>query len=285
MKIKSYVQGKWVEGAGAGKAVHHAVTGEIIGTVSSDGLDFKAMLAYGRNTGGRTLRTMTFHERGRMLKRLALYLNERRKEFYPVSAMTGATKADNWIDIDGGIGTLFVYASKGRRELPDEPFYVDGAPENLSRNGTFIGRHICVPLEGCAIHINAFNFPVWGMLEKIAPTLLAGMPAIVKPATSTCYLTEKVVQAIVESEILPEGALQLICGGTGDLLDHVDCQDVVTFTGSAAPGRCSSRTRRLWKIQFVSTWKPIRSTAPSWDRTRRRAGRNSSFSSKKWPGR
>ena len=237
MKIKSYAYGKWVEGTGAGKAVYHAVSGETIGTVSSEGLDFKAMLAYGRSTGGKTLRTMTFHERGRMLKRLALYLNDRRKEFYPVSAMTGATKADNWIDIDGGIGTLFVYASKGRRELPDEPFYVDGAPEGLSRNGTFIGRHICVPLEGCAIHINAFNFPVWGMLEKVAPTLLAGMAAIVKPATSTCYLTEKVVQAIVESEILPEGALQLICGGTGDLLDHVDCQDVVTFTGSAGTGK------------------------------------------------
>ena len=173
-----------------------------IGDVSSSGLDFKAMLKYGRETGGATLRKMTFHERGRMLKSLALYLNERRKEFYPISAKTGATKSDHWIDIDGGIGTLFVFASKGRREMPDEPFYVDGGMEALSRNGTFVGAAFCVPLEGTAIHINAFNFPCWGMLEKVAPTLLAGMPAIVKPATATCYLTEAVVKAIIESNIL-----------------------------------------------------------------------------------
>lgn len=237
MKIKSYAEGKWIEGNGDGKAVYNAYNGELIGNVTSDGLDFKGMLAYGRNIGGRTLRKMTFHERGRMLKQLALYLNERRKTFYPTSAMTGATKGDTWIDVDGGIGTLFVYASKGRREMPDEPFYVDGPMEGLSKEGSFVGRHICVPLEGTAVHINAFNFPVWGMLEKIAPSLLAGVPTIVKPATATCYLTEKVVASIIESGILPEGALQLICGSTGDLLDHVDCQDVVTFTGSAWTGK------------------------------------------------
>ncbi len=237
MKIKSYALGKWVEGRGDFRAVYNAVTGEKIGDVSSSGLDFKAMLNYGRTVGGPVLHKMTFHERGRMLKRLAMYLNERRKEFYPISAKTGATKSDHWIDIDGGIGTLFVFASKGRRELPDEPFYVDGNMEMLSRNGTFVGRHICVPLEGTAIHINAFNFPCWGMLEKVAPTLLAGMPAIVKPATATCYLTEAVVKAIIDSGILPEGALQLICGSTGDLLEHVDCQDVVTLTGSASTGK------------------------------------------------
>ncbi len=237
MKIKNYAQGKWIEGQGQGKAVFNAVNGEKIGDVTSDGLDFKGMLEYGRTVGGPKLRKMTFHERGRMLKSLALYLNERRKEFYPISAMTGATKADTWLDIDGGIGTLFVYASKGRRELPDEPFYVDGNPEMLSRNGTFVGRHICVPLEGVAIHINAFNFPCWGMLEKMAPTLLAGVPTIIKPARQTCYVTEKVVQAIIESQILPAGALQLICGSVGDLLDHLTGQDVVTITGSASTGK------------------------------------------------
>ncbi len=236
MKIKSFVLGKWIAGSGDFRAVHNAITGEKIGDVSSKGIAFKTVLDYGRKVGGPTLRKMTFHERGRMLKALAMYLHERRKQFYPVSSMTGATKRDNWVDIDGGIGTLFVFASKGRRELPDEPFFVDGAMEMLSKGGTFVGRHICVPLEGTAIHINAFNFPVWGMLEKIAPTLLAGVPAIVKPASQTSYVTEAVVKAIVESKILPEGALQLICGSVGDLLDHVDCQDVVTITGSASTG-------------------------------------------------
>ena len=237
MKIKSYVMGEWVEGNGDFRSVYHAVTGEKIGDVSSKGIDYKAVLEYGRKTGGSTLRKMTFHERGRLLKQLALHLHERRKSFYPISAKTGATKSDHWIDIDGGIGTLFVFASKGRREMPDEPFYIDGGMEALSRNGTFVGRHICVPLEGAAIHINAFNFPCWGMLEKVAPTLLAGMPAIVKPATSTCFLTEAMVKVIIDSGILPEGALQLICGSTGDLLDHVNCQDVVTLTGSAETGK------------------------------------------------
>lgn len=236
MKINSFVQGQWIEGTGEGRPAFNAVTGKQIGSITSDGFDFKTMHNYARTTGGKQLRKMTFHERGRMLKSLALYLNKCKDEFYPVSTMTGATKGDSWIDIDGGIGNLFVYASKGRRELPDEPFWVEGEMEALSRNGTFVGRHICVPLEGVAIHINAFNFPCWGMLEKLAPTLLAGMPAIVKPASATCYLTEKMVRAIIESGILPEGSLQLICGSVGDLLSHLDCQDVVTFTGSAATG-------------------------------------------------
>ncbi len=236
MKIQSYVLGKWVEGSGNFRPLHNAVTGEKIGEVSSAGIDFKAVHGYAREVGGPKLRKMTFHERGRMLKALAMYLHERRKQFYPISALTGATKRDSWVDIDGGIGTLFVFASKGRRELPDEPFFVDGNMEMLSKGGTFVGRHICVPLEGTAIHINAFNFPCWGMLEKIAPTLLAGVPAIVKPASQTCYVTEAVVKEIITSGILPEGALQLICGSVGDLLDHVDCQDVVTLTGSASTG-------------------------------------------------
>ena len=237
MKLKSYAAGNWVEGAGKGVELFNAVNGELIGTAGSEGIDFKAMLEYARSTGGPALRKMTFHERALMLKKLALFLSEKKKLFYDLSAATGATKIDSMIDIDGGISTMFVFASKGRRELPDETFLVEGNPEQISKNGTFLGQHICVPMEGVAIHINAFNFPCWGMLEKIAPTFLAGVPAIVKPATVTSYLTELMVKEIINSGILPAGALQLICGSTGDLLDHVTLQDVVTFTGSAATGR------------------------------------------------
>jgi len=236
MKLKSYAGGKWAAGEGKGVDLLNAVNGEKIAEATSKGLDFKAMLKYGAETGGPILRKMTFHERGRMLKALAMHLMENKKKFYPLSFATGATKVDSWIDIEGGIGTLFVYASKGRREMPDETFYIDGNVENLSKNGTFIGHHIAVPLEGTAVHINAFNFPCWGMLEKIAPTLLAGMPAIVKPATATSYITEPIVKEIIDSKILPAGSLQLICGSAGDILDHVNMQDVVTFTGSAVTG-------------------------------------------------
>ncbi len=236
IKLKNYTNGEWTEGSDKGTALYHAVTGEHLFNASTKGIDFKAMLAYGR-TKGSALRKMTFHERARMLKALALHLNEKKKDFYALSAATGATKADSWIDIDGGIGNLFVYASKGRRELPDQPFSVDGNMENISKGGTFVGHHICVPMEGVAIHINAFNFPVWGMLEKIAVNLLAGVPAIVKPATVTSFLTEMVTKEIIASKILPEGALQLLCGSVGDLLDHVTSQDIVTFTGSAQTGK------------------------------------------------
>jgi oxepin-CoA hydrolase/3-oxo-5,6-dehydrosuberyl-CoA semialdehyde dehydrogenase len=236
-RLESYAAGAWVRGTGKATELFHAVTGERIGEASSEGLDFKLMVNYGRGVGGPALRKMTFHERARMLKAMAQYLMARKEEFYLISAATGATKADSWVDIDGGIGTFFVYASKGRREFPDETFYVDGPAEALSKGGTFIGRHLCVPLEGVAVHINAFNFPVWGMLEKLAPSLLAGVPAIVKPATVTSYLTEAVFRAMLESGIFPAGAIQLICGSAGDLIDHLDCQCVVAFTGSADTGR------------------------------------------------
>jgi len=235
--LESYAQGAWTRGRSDGTTLRNAVTGEPVATASSEGLDFRAMLEYGRKTGGPVLRTMTFHERARMLKALAAYLMERKDRFYEISAATGATKTDSWVDIEGGLGTFFSYASRGRREFPNETFFVDGEPELLGKGGTFAGRHICVPLEGVAIHINAFNFPCWGMLEKLAPTFLAGMPAIVKPATATSYLTEAMVREMIASEILPAGALQLIVGSVGDLLDHVIAQDVVTFTGSAATGR------------------------------------------------
>lgn len=235
--LASYAGDRWIAGTGKLVTLAHAVTGAPVAEAGSDGLDFAAMLHHGRTVGGPALRRLTFHERARLLKALAQHLMEKKDGFYQVSAATGATRGDSWVDIEGGIGTLFAYSSRGRREFPDETFYVDGEVEPLSKGGTFIGRHICVPMEGVAVHINAFNFPCWGMLEKLAPTLLAGMPAIVKPATATSYLTEAMVREIIESGILPKGALQLIVGGVGDLLDHVTAQDVVTFTGSAATGR------------------------------------------------
>src|SRR5919199_3155679 len=245
MRLQNYALGHWVEGAGKFTPLHDAVTGEQIAETSSEGLDFRAMLEYARTVGGPRLRKMTFHERARMLKALAQYLSARKERYYEISRATGATKGDSWIDIDGGFGTLFTYASKGRRELPDETFYVEGATEMLSKGGSFVGRHICVPLEGVAVHINAFNFPVWGMLEKLSTSLLAGVPAIVKPATITSYLTEAVARSIVESGILPAGAFQLICGSAGDLLDHLGCQDAVAFTGSASTGQQLRQTRAI----------------------------------------
>lgn len=235
-RFQNYIQGQWVDGVDTETVLHHAITGEILGEVSSKGLDFEVVLSYGRLIGGAKLRKMTFQERGRMLKALALFLMERKEKYYEVSAWSGATRVDSWIDIEGGIGNLFANASL-RRQFPDSPFYVDGVAAPLSKNGTFIGHHIMVPKEGVAIHINAFNFPIWGMLEKIAVNLMAGVPAVVKPSEYTCYLTEVMVRDIIDSKILPEGALQLICGLGRGLIDHVETQDVVTFTGSAFTGQ------------------------------------------------
>jgi oxepin-CoA hydrolase/3-oxo-5,6-dehydrosuberyl-CoA semialdehyde dehydrogenase len=234
MQLASYIGGRWQAGSGPGAALRDATTGEVIAHAGAEGLDTALMLRHAREVGGPALRRLTFHERAARLKALAKLLGEHKEAFYRLSYATGATKSDAWIDIDGGISTLFVYASKGTRELPNSHVYVDGAVEALSKGGTFIGQHICVPLEGAAVHINAFNFPVWGMLEKLAPTLLAGVPAIVKPATQTCYLTEVVFRCIVESGIFPEGSVQLILGSVGDLFEHFTCQDAVAFTGSAS---------------------------------------------------
>jgi oxepin-CoA hydrolase/3-oxo-5,6-dehydrosuberyl-CoA semialdehyde dehydrogenase len=237
MQLQSYVAGKWQAGTRNFVTLRDATTGEVIATASAEGIDYRAMLWNARNVGGPNLRELTFHERAALLKSLAKMLTHYKDEFYALSYATGATRSDSWVDIDGGISTLFVYASKGTRELPNSRVYLDGGLEMLSKAGSFVGQHICVPLEGAAVHINAFNFPVWGMLEKLAPTLLAGVPAIVKPATATAYLTEQVFRRIIGSGILPDGALQLICGGTGDLFDHLTCQDIVSFTGSASTAR------------------------------------------------
>jgi oxepin-CoA hydrolase/3-oxo-5,6-dehydrosuberyl-CoA semialdehyde dehydrogenase len=235
-RFQNYALGQWIDGDGVETNVYNANTGEKIGEVSSAGLDFEAMLAYGRENGGRKLRKMTFQERGRMLKALAMHLLTLKEKYYQVSAWTGATKVDSWIDIEGGIGNLFANASL-RRQFPDLPYYVDGVAAPLSKNGTFIGHHIMVPKEGVAVHINAFNFPVWGMLEKIAVNLMAGVPAIVKPSEYTSFLTEVVVKDIIASKILPEGSLQLVVGLGRGILDHVSTEDVVTFTGSAHTGK------------------------------------------------
>ena len=232
MKLQNFAENHWISGDDDGKELKSAVDGESVASITSKGVDFAGMLDYARRIGGANLRQHTFHDRAFMLKDLAKYLTGHKKEFYALSTQTGATKSDSRIDIDGGISTLFVYSSKGRRERPNDEVFVDGSPEVLSKNGTFVGQHIFTPRPGAAVHINAYNFPCWGMLEKLAPALLAGVPAIVKPASSTAYLTELMVHRIIESGILPEGSIQLICGGVGDLFDHLTCQDLVAFTGS-----------------------------------------------------
>ena len=234
LKLLNYAADQWVAGDGGLAPVHSAVTGEVIAETGSGGLDFRAMLDHARKTGGPALRRMTFHERAHMLKALANAVMARKEELYELSYATGATRTDGWIDIEGGAGTLFSFYSKGRRELPNGKVLIDGAMEPLSKGGTFAGQHVYTPLQGVAVHINAFNFPVWGMLEKLGPTLLAGVPAIVKPASATGYLTEACVRIMIEAGALPAGALQLIMGGVGDLMDHLTLQDVVGFTGSAA---------------------------------------------------
>lgn len=232
LNVHSFAAGRWVSPDASARSIENAVTGEVMAQAGS-ALDATAMLDYARNIGGSALRAMNFHDRARMLKALAAHLAQHKQALYDLSFATGATQSDHLIDIDGGIGTMFVFASKGRREMPDGHIYVDGEVEQLSRNGTFLGQHVCTSLQGVAVHINAFNFPVWGMLEKLAPTLMAGVPAIVKPATATCYVTELAVRIMLDSGILPAGALQLVSGGLGDMLDHLGHQDVVSFTGSA----------------------------------------------------
>ncbi len=237
MNIQSYVSGQWVGGESDGIELVNAINGDAIGRVSSEGIDFARALNHARETGGPALRNMTFHERASALKALAMHLMERKERFYGVSTWTGAMRSDSWIDIEGGIGTLFSYSSLVRREFPNESFLTEGQAEPLSKQGAFIARHILVPKEGVAVHINAFNFPCWGMLEKMAPCLCAGMPVIVKPATVSSYVTATMAKEIIDAKILPEGAFQLICGSVGDLFEHLMEQDVVTFTGSATTGQ------------------------------------------------
>jgi len=237
MKLDSYVQGKWVTGSGEGRPVVDAVRGEPVCHVDSSGINMREVVEYGRRVGGVALRAMTFHERAIALKETAKLLMAKKEDFYTLSFKTGTTRADAWPDIEGGIGTLFSYASLVTREFPNDTVLLEGEMEGLSRNGTFVGRHILTSKPGVAVHINAYNFPVWGMLEKVAPSLAAGVPVIIKPATPTAYLTKAIVEEIINIGLLPEGAIQLVCGSIDDLLDHLNEQDVVTFTGSAATGQ------------------------------------------------
>ncbi|WP_240759274.1 phenylacetic acid degradation bifunctional protein PaaZ, partial [Phytoactinopolyspora endophytica] len=232
--LPSYVGGEWRTPSGEGTPLHDAVTGEEVARISSAGIDMAAALDHGRRVGGPPLRELTFHERALILKQLALHLQQHRDELYALSHRTGATLYDARFDVDGGIGVLFSYGSKGRRELPNDTVYVEGPVEPLGKGGTFVGQHILTPSRGVAVQVNAFNFPVWGPLEKLAPAFLAGVPTLVKPASQTAYLTQRLVELIIESGLLPEGSLQLVCGSAGDLLDHLTEQDLVSFTGSAS---------------------------------------------------
>src|SRR5215217_6114417 len=274
-KLKNYITGKWITGDGDGQALYDAVTGDTIAYATTKGLDFASVLQYGREVGNTALRKLSFHERGRMLKALALHLTAQKEKFYQVSYHTGATKADSWIDIEGGIGNLFANASL-RRKFPDLPYCTDGDPVGLSKGGSFMAHHLLVPKEGVAIHINAYNFPIWGMLEKCAVNWLAGVPALVKPASITSYLTEAVVKEIIASGILPEGALQLICGSAGDMLDHVTAQDVVTFTGSKSTGLLLKSHKRILEeavpfnmeadsLNALVLGNDVRTDSPEWD--------------------
>ncbi len=244
MKLGNYIEGKWIEGDGDGNQLLDAVTGSIIAYASAKGIDLSSALSYGRNVGSPALRKMTFQERGLMLKKLALYLTKLKDKYYKISYQTGATKTDSWIDIEGGFGNLFANASL-RKNFPFQNYAIDGDPIDLSRGGKFMGHHLLVPKRGVAIHINAFNFPIWGMFEKCAVNWMAGVAAIVKPATATSFLTEAVVRDVIESGILPEGALQLVCGSARTILDGVESQDVVTFTGSASTGRLLKSHERI----------------------------------------
>lgn len=234
MNVDSYLAGKWIAPDNSASDIFSAIDGQVIARAGNSALDTQSMLNHARDQGGPALREMTFHDRARGLKKLATYLNDHKQALTELAFATGATRADSVIDIDGGIGTVFVFASKGRRELPDDTICTDGDIEQLSRNGTFLGQHVYTSKPGVAVHINAYNFPVWGMLEKLAPCLLAGLPAIVKPATATSYVTHACFKLMLESEAFPEGSFQLISGPTGDLLNQLGYQDIVSFTGSAS---------------------------------------------------
>lgn len=237
MKLKNYISGQWIEGNGHEIPLYNAVNGELVAISDTSGLDFEEALHFGRTTGYKNLSSMTFYDRGEMLKKVALYLLERKKKYYELSYKTGATHIDSWVDIEGGFGTFFTYSGLAKRMLPNTPFWVDGETQKISANGTHLGTHILTPSEGVSVQINAYNFPVWGMLEKLSTSLLAGVPAIVKPSPYSSYLTNEVFKDMIESGYLPEGAVQLVCGEPGNILDFVKDGDSVVFTGSANTGR------------------------------------------------
>ncbi|MGQ0779290.1 MAG: phenylacetic acid degradation bifunctional protein PaaZ [Pseudonocardiales bacterium] len=252
--LSSYVQGRWQSPSAEGAPLHDAVTGAEVARISSAGIDLAGVLDYGRTVGGPALRELTFHQRAALLKALAGHLREHRDQLYALSARTGATRPDSKFDVDGGIGVLLAYASMGRRELPNDTVYVEGPPVPLGKGGTFLGQHVCTPRRGVAVQVNAFNFPVWGPLEKLAPAFLAGVPTVIKPASQTAYLTAGMVELMVGSGLLPAGSVQLVCGSVGDMFDHLTEQDLVSFTGSA------STAQRLRTHRVIAS-RPVRFNA------------------------
>ncbi len=253
-KLTSYALGGWSSAVANGAPILSAVTGDVVAEAASGPLEMGAVLDYARRVGGPALRGLTFHQRAALLKAVADHLSTQKEALYTLALQAGATRFDSMLDVDGGIGVLYVYASKGRRELPDTKLLADGGAEPLGKGGTFVGQHVLTPLQGAAVHINAFNFPVWGTLEKLAPALLAGVPVVTKPATITSYVTEAMVRMIVDSGILPGGAIQFIVGPTGDLLDHLTCQDVVSFTGSAETAQLLQRHPAIARhsVRFIA---------------------------------
>ncbi|MEM7302267.1 MAG: phenylacetic acid degradation bifunctional protein PaaZ [Pseudomonadota bacterium] len=262
IELDSFVSGRWHPIGPNEREIRSAVSGDVIAIGSTAGIDFGEVLSHARGIGGAALRALTFHDRASILKALALHLNANREPLYALSTETGATKTDSMVDIDGGIGTMFVYASKGKRELPNARHVIDGAYEPLARDGSFGGQHVYTSRQGAAIHINAFNFPVWGMLEKFAPTFLAGVPSVVKPATDTAYLTHACVKLMMESGLLPDGALQLVPGSAGDLLDQLTFEDVVAFTGSADTAHIISSSDHLRRnnVRFMAETDSLNAT-------------------------
>jgi oxepin-CoA hydrolase/3-oxo-5,6-dehydrosuberyl-CoA semialdehyde dehydrogenase len=252
-QLTSYLSGAWVYGQGQSREIQHAVTGEPLYQVCSDGLPLAASLSYARKLGGTALAKMTFQQRAQMMKAVAKHLLANKEALYQISYQTGATRNDSWVDIEGGIATLFSYAGLAGRELPDDSLWPEDEMIPLSKQSQFTARHVLTSRPGVALHINAFNFPCWGMLEKLAPTWLAGMPAIIKPATASAQLTQAMVKLIIDSGLVPEGALQLICGGVGDMFDHLDYQDAVTFTGSAQTGQKLRSHPRLLEKSIAFT--------------------------------
>ncbi|MFV8844930.1 phenylacetic acid degradation bifunctional protein PaaZ [Serratia fonticola] len=252
-QLTSYLSGAWVYGQGQSREIQHAVTGEPLYQVCSDGLPLAASLSYARKLGGTALAKMTFQQRAQMMKAVAKHLLANKEALYQISYQTGATRNDSWVDIEGGIATLFSYAGLAGRELPDDSLWPEDELIPLSKQSQFAARHVLTSRPGVALHINAFNFPCWGMLEKLAPTWLAGMPAIIKPATASAQLTQAMVKLIIDSGLVPEGALQLICGGVGDMFDHLDYQDAVTFTGSAQTGQKLRSHPRLLEKSIAFT--------------------------------
>ena len=281
VQLLNYERDRWVAGDGNLAEIPSAIDGTPVATTGSGGVDFGGMLRHAREVGGPALRKLTFHERARMIKALGLAIMARKEELYELNYLTGATRKDGWIDIEGGAGTLFSFSSKGRRELPDAHVLLDGPLEGLSKNGTFVGQHIYTPLQGAAVHINAFNFPVWGMLEKLAPTLLAGVPAIVKPASATAYLAEAAFRIMIEAQILPPGAIQLIVGGVGDLFDHLTGRTSSASLARRTPRSSCERTRRSSASRSGSSRSRTASTPRCLAPTRRPERRSSTSSSRK----